>query len=241
MKFYSLKIWTVNLSLFLLFGVLLYKCAAIWHLNAMPTFTHFAEKGQTVRENPIDTGRHFLSFRKVRKKQAYDIISRKNLFNPERTAFKQASMAADVAAVAPTDIKNQIHLCGVLIYGDQRKALIQSPAGAKGRNAQRWVAKGENVSGYVIDDINADKIVVKKGINRYPLYLYAHNKAKSKSDDPQQTAVDKTKTVMKNKPAHFDEDEAYMELKEKEEFFITPGGKRYKIISSPSGKRRVEL
>ena len=201
-----------------------------------------SEKAINVSGETIDAGPTLPSFRRVKKKHEYDIISRKNLFNPERTASNKEPIVVVEAATVPMDIKNKIHLYGVVIYGDKETALVQYPPESKDEKPLRWVTKGKKVSEYVIDEIRADKIYLKKGIKRYPIFLYAQNDIKSQRNDTKQREFDKDKMVMKNKPVHFDEDEdeAFRNLKKKEEeVFITPTGKKYRMIDSPSGKRKV--
>jgi hypothetical protein len=92
----------------------------------------------------------------------YVMIGEQNLFHPERMIPQDKKL--EIAAVVP---KPELVLYGTLISDNLSIAYVEdkkAPYSTPGRgNRQTTLKKGDNVSGYVLQDIEPNRIVLVKG------------------------------------------------------------------------------
>ena len=109
----------------------------------------------------------------------YTMISEKNLFHPERKIPPDNVVA--VAAVIPKP--PELVLYGTLIsdnlnvaYVEDKKAPYSTPGRGK---RQTQLKKGDNISGYVLQDIEPNRIVLVKGEEKLVVLLVSKDKKRA--------------------------------------------------------------
>ena len=108
----------------------------------------------------------------------YTMISEKNLFHPERKIPPD-----NIVVTAPVIPKPELVLYGTLIsdnlsiaYVEDRKAPYSTP----GRGTrQTQLKKGDNISGYVLQDIEPNRIVLVKGEDKLVVMLVSKDKKRT--------------------------------------------------------------
>ncbi|MBI5634040.1 MAG: hypothetical protein HZA15_11240 [Nitrospirae bacterium] len=107
----------------------------------------------------------------------YVIIAEQNLFHPER------KIPADVKEAPPLP-KPDFVLYGTLISGDLNIAYIEdkkSPLSTPGRgNRQRALIPGQNLSGYTLNQIYVDRVILTRGDDRIEV-MVTEGKDKSRA------------------------------------------------------------
>lgn len=83
--------------------------------------------------------------------KSFDIITSANLFNPSRTSGKEE----EKTATTPLP-KDHPKLFGTIITGDKRIAIIEDPS----TRERRTFGLNESVGGYVISEIEENKVVL---------------------------------------------------------------------------------
>ena len=106
----------------------------------------------------------------------YASIAEQNFFHPSRRIPPEKK--GDLAVPRP-----EVILYGILITDDMRLAYVEdkkSPRTTPGRG-KRQIAlkKGETLSGYVLKEVEKDRIELVKGDDRIVVYLSDRNKARS--------------------------------------------------------------
>jgi hypothetical protein len=106
----------------------------------------------------------------------YASIAEQNVFHPSRRIPPEKK--GDLAVPRP-----EVILYGTLITDDMRLAYVEdkkSPRTTPGRG-KRQIAlkKGETLSGYVLKEVEKDRIELVKGDDRIVVYLSDRNKARS--------------------------------------------------------------
>ncbi|MEW6714677.1 MAG: hypothetical protein AB1306_06260 [Nitrospirota bacterium] len=91
---------------------------------------------------------------KVINKESFSVIAEKDIFRPSRTAPLQG---ANGNAVMPP--KNPPTLFGTIIVGAEKTALLKEEAG----KTAKMYRLNESVSGYMIVDIQDDKVLLEAG------------------------------------------------------------------------------
>jgi len=121
------------------------------------TTPRIKEKGPAAVEQPVEVA--------AKMPSDYAVIGEQNLFHPERTI--------------PVDKKVEVPRPEVVLYGTmmgtERLALIEdkkNPVTTPGRgNRQRFVRKGEVISGYTVTDIMSDRITLARGDDKMTVML----------------------------------------------------------------------
>ena len=108
----------------------------------------------------------------------YTMISEKNLFHPER------KIPPDNIVITATVIpKPELILYGTLISDNLSIAYVEdkkAPYSTPGRGTrQTQLKKGDNVSGYVLQDIEANRIVLVKGEDKLVVMLTSKEKKRA--------------------------------------------------------------
>jgi hypothetical protein len=102
---------------------------------------------------------------------AYAVVSEQNLFHPERKM--PAEKKAEVQKVVIP--KPDLMLYGTLIADDMSIAYVEDrkaplPAGGRG-NRQMRLKKGDSINGYVLREIEPDRVVLAKGEEKLVVML----------------------------------------------------------------------
>lgn len=121
------------------------------------TIPRIKEKAPAAVEQPAEVA--------AKMPSDFAVIGEQNLFHPERTI--------------PVDKKVEVPRPEVVLYGTmmgtERSALIEdkkNPVTTPGRgNRQRFVRKGEVISGYTVTDIMSDRITLARGDDRMTVML----------------------------------------------------------------------
>ena len=126
-------------------------------IRRLYTIPRIKEKAPAAAEQPAEVP--------AKMPSDYAVIGEQNLFHPERTI--------------PVDKKVEVPRPEVVLYGTmmgtERSALIEdkkNPVTTPGRgNRQRFVRKGEVISGYTVTDIMSDRITLARGDDRMTVML----------------------------------------------------------------------
>jgi type II secretory pathway component PulC len=126
-------------------------------MRRLYTIPRIKEKAPAAAEQPAQVA--------AKMPSDYAVIGEQNLFHPERTI--------------PVDKKVEVPRPEVVLYGTMmgtdRFALIEdkkNPVTTPGRgNRQRFVRKGEVISGYTVTDIMSDRITLARGDDRMTVML----------------------------------------------------------------------
>lgn len=171
------KIWLINISLavcVVFFGIM--------------SFDVWSKGDETIREIPAgkDPGKPLPGKRIVERTMPpdsnYGIVADKNLFSPNRSEVIPEK-AKPGAEPGPLKISEKmIFLYGVVLMGDQKKALISNPeagsqAGKKPAK-DKWVKVGDTLGNFSVAEIAKDRITLANGANKHEILLYDKNKPK---------------------------------------------------------------
>ena len=130
--------------------------------------------------------------------EPYSIISKKNLFNPERKEWimeKSDSKAGDAKKAVPKIDLKQIRLLGTVILGNEKKALIKnSLKKGSGKDADVYMA-GDYIEGYLLKEINEKKVLLSNAESNDSVELFLHE------GSAQQRSSEKTDVTMPAPPA----------------------------------------
>jgi type II secretory pathway component PulC len=103
---------------------------------------------------------------------AFNVISQKDLFRPSRTPSE--SKAGGTAKTLP---KDQPKLFGTIILDNNKTAILEDP-GTKTTKSYRI---NDSVAGYVISDIQEDKVILLMGGEKIEVKLRENKGVKSKA------------------------------------------------------------
>lgn len=111
----------------------------------------------------------------------YSVIAEQNIFHPER-------IIPVLKAEAPPLPKPEFVLYGTLITGDLSLAYIEdlkgsskSPAGGK---RQKALKKGEDISGFILKEIETDKVVMVRGEEKLEVRVTDKPRSKGNGSAP---------------------------------------------------------
>lgn len=103
-------------------------------------------------------------------REAFNVVSEKNVFSPDRKEFSQAAAAAMAKPVA----RPQVTLYGVVITENYQIASIVNPGRPlyKGEREMRSLKIGDMVGEYKLSKIMQDRIVMEAGEDSFEVLLY---------------------------------------------------------------------
>jgi hypothetical protein len=104
-------------------------------------------------------------------REAYKMISEKNIFNPERKEFPVAA-ADDISK--KSNVRPQVTLYGVVVGGEFQSATIVNPGRPlqKGEREARTVKIGDRIGDYRVEKILGDRIVMENAGDSFEVLLY---------------------------------------------------------------------
>jgi hypothetical protein len=162
----------------------------------------------------------FLSIESQAVEEPYAVISRKNLFHPERKEWimessdkKGDNATANVPKLDPQKVK----LKGTIIVGNERKAVLSTTGAAimstpPGRMAQRGVVgnaqiymEGDFIEGYLVKEVNEKNILLSRSDGQDEVTIFLHEGSKQHtSEGATQHSSAKTELEHEQKPPAID-------------------------------------
>jgi hypothetical protein len=129
--------------------------------------------------------------------EPYNIISKKNLFHPDRKEWIMESSgkaADDGKANVPKLDPQKVQLKGTIIVGDERKALVSATAAAikmtPGRMAQRGAIGnaeiymvGDFIEGYLVKEVNEKNILLSSPDGQDAVTIFLHEGSTQRSSE----------------------------------------------------------
>jgi hypothetical protein len=129
--------------------------------------------------------------------EPYDIISKKNLFHPDRKEWimESSSKTADNGkANVPKLDPQKLQLKGTLIVGEERKAVVSTTGAAiksvPGRMAQRGAAGnaeiymvGDFIEGYLVKEVNEKNILLSSPDGQDKVTIFLHEGSTQRSSE----------------------------------------------------------
>lgn len=103
----------------------------------------------------------------IRPKDDYDIISTRNIFSPERKEWVTNVVIPKSTRVPKNEFPKgktltkkprKIILYGIIMAGENKKALINNPKRGAGRKKSLYVEEGDDIEGYKVKSIESDLI-----------------------------------------------------------------------------------
>jgi len=129
--------------------------------------------------------------------EPYTIISKKNLFHPDRKEWIMESSdkkADDAKANVPKLDPQKVQLKGTVIVGDERKAIVSTTGsimGAGGRMPKRAAAAGnaeiymlgDFIEGYLLKEVNEKNIMLSSPDGQDAVTIFLHEGSKQRSSE----------------------------------------------------------
>jgi hypothetical protein len=106
------------------------------------------------------------------KESAYRVIAERSLFSPDRKESLPEEPKAKTEKAQPIISGKKIHLYGVIIMGDERKALIDNPVRGRDEPNKKWVRVGDAFSDLRVAAIEPKSILLEQGKDNYEISLY---------------------------------------------------------------------
>ena len=140
----------------------------------------------------------FLSIESQAVEEPYAIISRKNLFHPERKEWIMESSdkkGDDAKSSVPKLDPQKVQLKGTVIVGDERKAVVSttgSLVAAGGRMPRRAAAGagnaeiymvGDFIEGYLVKEVNEKNILLSSSDGQDQVTIFLHEGSKQRPSE----------------------------------------------------------
>jgi hypothetical protein len=140
----------------------------------------------------------FLSIESQAVEEPYAIISRKNLFHPERKEWIMESSdkkGDDAKSSVPKLDPQKVQLKGTVIVGDERKAVVSTAGSimaAGGRMPKRAAAGagneeiymvGDFIEGYLVKEVNEKNILLNSPDGQDAVTIFLHEGSKQRSSE----------------------------------------------------------
>ena len=162
----GLKIWIINILLFCMVLFCLVQAYDVWLYQKVDPVAMSDDGHQKERHEGVQAPMEMI--RNIHPPEFYDAIIRKNLFFPDRTGIDELVKIQTQGAVerGPENMAMEILLYGVMVLGEDRKALISHPFPEKEGPMTLWVKEGDRLEadsgefGMTIKEIQNEKIVV---------------------------------------------------------------------------------
>jgi hypothetical protein len=106
------------------------------------------------------------------RESAYSVIAERTLFRPDRVESLPEPSEPTVREELPLISGRRMSLYGVIIMGDDRKALIDNPIRKPDEPEKKWVRVGEMLGNWTVGAIEPESILLKEGGNTYKIPLY---------------------------------------------------------------------
>ncbi|OGW15004.1 MAG: hypothetical protein A3G93_14810 [Nitrospinae bacterium RIFCSPLOWO2_12_FULL_45_22] len=157
----------INIILVVVLLLLAWQTVQLWYqapkeVGSSPT-----------RKTPGKIGQLPLARRSSPPKDSFRTISDKNLFHPQRKWGEGIKKEEQRQGLFPEEIvPKEITLYGILIYGDQRMAVLGESNIPRQDKGIRKVSVGDSFAGYKVVEISADTVILKNEGQTKTLVLY---------------------------------------------------------------------
>lgn len=129
------------------------------------------------------------------RESAYSVIAERTLFTPDRVEFLPESSEPTEQAELPIISGRRMSLYGVIIMGNDRKALIDNPRREPDEPERKWVRVGEMLGNWTVSAIEPESILLREGAKNYKIPLYTRESGKS-SQSPDKGRSTSSPTVV---------------------------------------------
>lgn len=198
----NLVVWVLLAGAVAFFG---HRTYGVWFAGkALEGSEDTQETSPSVRRPPAPRARRSLAYRRVPPYSTYEVVAGRNLFSSDRreeVPEPEAPVApAPVVPLRPLD--SRFALFGVVIEGDQKKALVWNlnKAGPTDKDYV-WVRVGDEVGNLKISEIGLDRLVVTLGDSTYTVRLTDENYQKQRRVVRDARARNRAKTIEIRKQA----------------------------------------
>jgi hypothetical protein len=134
--------------------------------------------------------------------EPYAIISKKNLFHPERKEWimeKTDNKAGDAKKAVPKIDLKQIKLMGTVIAGNEKKAIIKnSLKRGTGKDVDIYMT-GDYIEGYLLKEIEAKKVLLSNTESNDSVELFLHEGAAQRSSEKTDVTIQPSPSEEKTK------------------------------------------
>jgi len=161
---------------------------------------------------------------------SYAVVANRNLFSPDRNLPQPEDTATPPVVKEVKSLKisgKKIDLYGVVMIGDEQKALITNPESGPGLKKHRWVEAGETVGTVSVVSIAPDRIRLSEAAGQYDVLLYDSRK-------PGRSEIagkSETPTIVSSQEPKID-----TESKPEKKARVEPEAGEYEIVNTPFGK-----
>lgn len=149
--------------------------------------------------------------RRMQPPTAYNVVSEKTLFSPDRKAYEAPAAVKSpepVAEVRTVQVAGQtITLYGVILSGGFKSALVNNPAPKRGERHMKWVSVGDRIENLIVADIREQSIIIKDDTRLIEILLYDRSNPKSRTEVAKSSAPTvittqpETQTIPKPRPS----------------------------------------
>lgn len=129
------------------------------------------------------------------RESAYLVIAERTLFRPDRVEFLPESSEPTAREEIPLIFGRRLSLYGVIIMGNDRKALIDNPIRGPDEPGKKWVRVGEVMGNWTVSAIDPESILLVEGAKNYKIPLYTKESGKS-SRSPDKVRSTSSPTVV---------------------------------------------
>ncbi|MBN1832521.1 MAG: hypothetical protein JW896_10460 [Deltaproteobacteria bacterium] len=113
------------------------------------------------------------------RESAYRVIAERSLFSADRKESLPEEPQEKTEKKEPVISGKKIHLYGVIIMEDERKALIDNPVRGPDEPQRKWVSIGDAFSDLRVAAIEPESILLEQGKNEYEISLYDDEEKKT--------------------------------------------------------------
>ena len=235
------KIWAINSLLFVVILIFSIKAYDVWFTDKFNP-----GKDSVSEQQQKQGGKSGVKVNDMPPASFYNAIVEKNLFFSDRIGVED-NVPQPASNISDQKISEQeILLYGVMIAGDEKKALISNPYAEKDASKTIWVKVDESVtddankSEIKVKSILKDKIIISIDGKESDCYLYQKKENQDQSDRPKIDQPRQNKTKKQNIKRDSSPRSGPGERTQEPSFEISPDG-QYKIYETPFGKikRRI--
>ncbi len=151
----SIRSWIINILLAATAAFFGYQAVEVWYIGDAP------EVSTTVQKKPKSRANRTVFYRRNTGIATYDVIASKNLFSSDREELLPAKSKKTSKKVQTRPLDSRFALFGVVINGDQKKALV-SNLGKKNAKEKDyiWVKVGDQIGTMEVSAIQSEQITI---------------------------------------------------------------------------------
>jgi type II secretory pathway component PulC len=169
------RIWLINVALLGIVSFFGIKTYGVWsHPGGIPEKKTTFKSAVRSAKTPIAATR-----KKMPPAGVYDIIVKKDLFDPERQHVVEEVSEKETDVKDVPTMSTNVFLYGVVLTQSSRQALMTDPDKKTRRKKVLWVREGDNLGDFRVSRIEREKVVLEKDGKTYDISLYDKKKPKS--------------------------------------------------------------